>query len=104
MLLLGDTFHSLEAAMNTITQFGVFSGLHINGNKSALMLLDDGPVQPITPSYPVPVTSSIKYLGIQITPQLGDLSPECNPFYLAASETQFKFGTDFGCPWLAKGI
>lgn len=62
---------SLLTAMNTITQFGVFSGL-INWDKSALSLLDNNPAQPITPSCPVPITSFFNYLGIQITPQLED--------------------------------
>lgn len=56
MLLLGDTFHTLKAAMHTITKFGELSGLLINWEKSALMLLD----------------SKFKYLGNQITPQLVD--------------------------------
>lgn len=41
MLLLGDTLNSLEAVMQTITRFDKFSGLFINWDKSALMLLEN---------------------------------------------------------------
>lgn len=68
MLLLGDTTHYLEIALSTIARFGDFSGLRINGDKSTLMLLDYSLAQIIAPSCPVPVTSSFKYLGIQVTP------------------------------------
>lgn len=63
MLMLGDTTHSLETAMSTIAHFSEFSGLLIIWDKSALMLLDTNSSQTITPSCPVSVTPSFKYVG-----------------------------------------
>lgn len=70
ILLLGDTMHSLETAMSIIAHSGEFSGLLINWDKSALMLLDTNPPQTIISSCPVPVTSLFKYLGVQVTLRL----------------------------------
>lgn len=53
--MLGDTLHSLEVAMSTVDQLGVFSGLLKNWDKSALMLLDNNPIQTITPFCPGPL-------------------------------------------------
>ena len=67
LLLLGDMDTSLREAMETILEFGKFSGLLINWSKSALLLLDCGDSQVINPLCPIPITSSFKYLGVQIT-------------------------------------
>lgn len=40
MLLLGDTYESLQEAMSVISNFGIYSGLVINWTKLSIMLLD----------------------------------------------------------------
>lgn len=72
MLLLGDTSESLSEAMRVIGRFGQYSGLIINWTKSSLLLLD----RELPPSQDnimdIPVSTSLKYLGIQVTPRVLD--------------------------------
>lgn len=75
MLFLGDTTTSLAEVTRIITGFGYFSGLTINWSKSALMLLDEGGEVNLPDSCSVPVTSSFKYLGIQISPKITEYCP-----------------------------
>lgn len=74
LLMLGDTDLSLREAMITITKFGGFSGLQINWSKSALLLLEGHKTQSVTSSYPILITTSFKYLGIQVTSGPWDFS------------------------------
>lgn len=67
LFMLGDTDLSLREAMLTITKFSGFSGLHINWSKSALLLLDEEDTQSVTSTCPIPIATSFKYLGIQVT-------------------------------------
>lgn len=72
MLLLGDTTTSLAEVITTISGFGHFSGLTINWSKSALMVLDGEQTVDLPDFCPIPVVTSFKYLGIQISPKLAD--------------------------------
>lgn len=72
LLFLGDPTHSLLGVMSIITQFGHYSGLTINWSKSALMMLDEDRKVNLPDSCPIPVVISFKYLGVQISPRLGD--------------------------------
>lgn len=72
LLLLGDTDASLQEAMATILEFGGFSGLNINYSKFALKLLDGTDTQTVTWACPIPITSSFKYLLVQVTPHPQD--------------------------------
>lgn len=72
LLFLGDTSQSLLGVMNIIEQFGHFSGLTINWSKSALMMLDESGDVNLPDSCPIPTTTGIKYLGVQISPCVGD--------------------------------
>lgn len=67
LFFLGDTEPSLTAAMNIVEEFGRFSGLAINWEKSALL-----PVDPLRNSIPfaipqLKVVERMKYLGIWLT-------------------------------------
>lgn len=72
MLLLGDTSNSLTEAMSVIKQFGKYSGLVINWTKSSLLLLDRDPPTTQQNMQDIPVSTSFKYLGIQITAHILD--------------------------------
>lgn len=72
LLFLGDTSHSLIGVMAIIEQFGHFTGLTINWSKSALMMLDESRDVSLPDSCPIPITTSFKYLGVQISPNIGD--------------------------------
>lgn len=66
LLYLGDVSLSLAPAMAIIQQYGCWSGLLINWDKSVLMPLD--PLPPGFPpeSVPLQVVSEFKYLGVVI--------------------------------------
>lgn len=84
MLHLEDTADSLGGGgMSVIEHFSVYSVLVINWSKSSLMLLDADPDSREQTVHRVPVTSSFKYLGVQVTPEPQDfislnLSPLIN--------------------------
>lgn len=67
LLFLGDTQDSLRTAMGMIEDFGHFSGLKINWEKSAIL-----PIDPLTEPLPyqtpqIKVVNQLKYLGINIS-------------------------------------
>lgn len=75
LLRLGDTDISLREVMSTISRFGRFSGLLINWSKSVLLLLDWNNTQIVNSSCPIPIATSFKYLGIQITAKPREFIP-----------------------------
>lgn len=72
MIMLGDTDASLKETMSTITEFGDYSGLNINWTKSALMLIGVVGAYQVDAACPIPLATSFKYLGIQVTPCIQD--------------------------------
>ncbi|XP_056407014.1 uncharacterized protein LOC130298133 [Hyla sarda] len=75
LLFLGDTAHSLAPVMSLITEFGSYSGLLINWDKSVLLPLEPLPEVPQITISKIQIVSSFKYLGIHITPSLHDFVP-----------------------------
>lgn len=72
MLFLGDTSDFLREAMLLIAGFGVFSSLVMNWTKSSVMPLDS-PVDNQGPIlHNISIASSLKYLGVYVTPQPRD--------------------------------
>lgn len=94
MLLLGDTSDSLKAAMSIIVQFGRYSGLVINWTKSSLMVLDADPDAQDVEPLQIPLTSSFKCLGIQITPKILEYIPLTCHHYLDKFVLGLKYGRD----------
>lgn len=91
MLFLGDTTASVMGVMTIISSFVHYSGLTINWTKSALLVLDEDRDLEIPDSCPIPVVTSFKYLGIQISPRLADY---CSlNVYLLLSRFQDKINT-----------
>lgn len=71
LLFLGDTQTSLLAAMRLIKEFGYFSGLKINWDKSALL-----PIDPLVDPLPsqvnsIKIVNQMRYLGVNITKDPG---------------------------------
>lgn len=66
LLYLEDAGQSLLTALETIKQFGNYSGLWINWDKSQILPLDIGAPTEIQASSPF-ILSKMKYLGIMIT-------------------------------------
>lgn len=69
LLYLGDVSSSIASAMSIIADFGIWSGLSINWDKSVLMPLDPLPPSDFPSSVPLQVVSEFKYLGIIVTPR-----------------------------------
>lgn len=65
ILYMGDAHTSLKEAMKIIETYGIFSGLKINWQKFALMLL--GPGNRMRAQTPLKIVEVFKYLGINIT-------------------------------------
>lgn len=55
---------SLSAAFDLIQEFGDYSGFRINWSKSSLFPIDENVA--VTGAYPIPLSGSFRYLGIQI--------------------------------------
>lgn len=64
LLYLADPGHSLHNALQTIEQFGKFSGLKINWEKSQILPIDNFPPTEIQASMPLQRVDRIKYLGV----------------------------------------
>lgn len=67
LLLLGDSQNSLRKSMENIKNFGQFSGLTLNWEKSTLL-----PVDPLESPLPqevaqIQIVNQMKYLGINIS-------------------------------------
>lgn len=69
MLLLGDTKDSLHRTMSVIREFGSYSGLVIHWTESSVMLFDTVVEDCVTALHDIPISSSIKYLGVYVTPR-----------------------------------
>lgn len=101
-MILGDTDASLRETMATIKEFRNYSGLKEKRSKSTLILIDEEGTSQAELDSPIPVTSSFKYLGVQVTPNIKDfcclnISP---PLLRFRGHT--KNGILFTYPWLGK--
>lgn len=67
LLYLADSGPSLKTALQTIEQFGTFSGLKINWEKSQILSIDSFPPTEIQANLPLQRVSVIKYLGIYVS-------------------------------------
>lgn len=67
ILYIADTGHSLQAALQTIEEFGTHSLLHINWRKSQILPLDSYPPTSSSAFLPLNGVSLIQYLGVQVT-------------------------------------
>lgn len=65
LLYLQDDQQSLGAALSIINQFGAFSGVRVNWDKSLLFSLSGVP-RPIDSTTPLKRVAQFKYLGIQV--------------------------------------
>lgn len=67
LLYLADSGPSLQTASRTIEQFGTFSGLKINWEKSQILPLDSFPPPEAQAHLPLQRVSLIKYLGVHVS-------------------------------------
>lgn len=90
MLLYADAGPSLQTALQTITAFGVFSGLQINWTKSHILPLDLGAPSADQDALPLVRTNNIKYVGVLVSRSLRDyISLNVEPlFQVLQSKTQ----------------
>lgn len=72
LLYLGDVVASINPIMEIIGEFGSWSGLLINWDKSVLMPLDQPSLPLLSVSVPLQVVSEFRYLGIVIRPKPQD--------------------------------
>lgn len=72
LLYLKDAGPSLQAALQLIKRFGVFSGLQINWAKSQILPLKFGAPTAEQAAFPLVRASKIKYLGVQVSRSLTD--------------------------------
>ena len=72
LLYLADSGPSLHAALQTIEQFGIFSGLKINWGKSQILPIDCFPPSESQSSMPLQRVDVIKYLGVHISRRPAD--------------------------------
>lgn len=82
LLYLADAGPSLQTALQLITDFGAFSGLQINWDKSQILPLDFAVPTADQASLPLVRTDNFKYLGIQISRSLQDyIALNIEPLY-----------------------
>lgn len=67
LLYLVDSGPSLQKALQTIEQFGTFSGLKINWEKSQILSIDSFPPTELQANLLLQRVSTIKYLGIHVS-------------------------------------
>lgn len=71
MLYLADQEPSLQAVLEIIERLGKFSGLRINWDKSQILPLNQSPPPQYILNYLLTRVSTIKYLGVVVTRDLG---------------------------------
>uniref|UniRef100_A0A803KDS8 Reverse transcriptase domain-containing protein n=1 Tax=Xenopus tropicalis TaxID=8364 RepID=A0A803KDS8_XENTR len=75
LIYLADPDTSLSTLLQTVNQFGNFSGLKINWEKSVLYSLDNPNPPALTVDTPLKWVSSFKYLGITVHSRLDQYIP-----------------------------
>lgn len=75
LLYLTDSDHSLQTALQIIENFGRFSGLTINWDKSQILPIDIFPPTREQTCLPLVGVSTLKHLGIQVSRSLADFIP-----------------------------
>lgn len=76
ILYLSDLGPSLQTALQVIENFGRFSGLKMNWEKSQILPIDVFPPTREQASFPLVRVSSLKHLVIQISRSLTDFIPQ----------------------------